>query len=100
MAQKIAVHSCIVSHIECDFNRLIEPDLRIYVCARPRLGAVETVAPAEAGINLLAPERQRTFWRRKTMNETQETATQILHRNAKESSIDAVERRFAASQTE
>jgi RND family efflux transporter MFP subunit len=55
---------------------------------RPRREAIVSqweALPAE-------PERQTTFWRRKTMNEAQETVTQILHRNAKESSTDAVER--------
>jgi len=37
VAEEISVHSCTVSHNVCDFNRLIEPDLRIHLCARPRL---------------------------------------------------------------
>jgi hypothetical protein len=37
VAEKISVHSCTVSHIVCDLTRLIEPDLRIHLCARSRL---------------------------------------------------------------
>ena len=32
----ISVHSCTASHIVCDFNRLIKPDLRIHRCSRLR----------------------------------------------------------------
>src|SRR5258708_36592913 len=37
VAEEISVHSCTVSHIVCDLTRLIDPDLRIHLCARPRL---------------------------------------------------------------
>jgi hypothetical protein len=41
VAEEIAVQSCTVSHNVCDFNRLIEPGLRIHLCARPRFPVLE-----------------------------------------------------------
>jgi hypothetical protein len=32
MAEKIAIHSCILSHTACHLNRLIEPCIRTYFC--------------------------------------------------------------------
>jgi hypothetical protein len=37
VAEEISLHSCTVSYIVCDLTRLIEPDLRIHLRARPRL---------------------------------------------------------------